>query len=132
MNSVLVGNASTALVLLAGAATVLDWRPAVSAPAAAPAAAPLETTNWAEERPAPLYSLGKREDEDKKVRFYDANDGAGAARSPGRKLSNIYIYSPASGDTYSRNEAINVQWTYSSDSSSYVYFYLVSLLRRPH
>jgi hypothetical protein len=127
---------STALVLLAGAATVLDWRPAVSAPATAPATAPLEATNWVEERPAPLYGLGEREDEDEEGAFYDANDGAGAARSPGRKLpagsAYINIYSPAYGDTYSQNEAIDVDWTYSSDSGSYVYLYIVSLLHRPH
>ena len=77
-----------------------------------------------------------REDEDEEGRFYDANDGAGAARSPGRKLpagsAYINIYSPAYGDTYSQNEAIDVDWTYSSDSGSYVYLYIVSLLHRPH
>ena len=44
----------------------------------------------------------------------------------------INIYSPAYGDTYSQNEAIDVDWTYSSDSGSYVYLYIVSLLHRPH
>ena len=109
-----------------------------TSPATAPATAPLEATNWVEERQAPLYGLREREDEDEEGAFYmyDANDGAGAARSPGRKLpagsAYINIYSPAYGDTYSQNEAIDVDWTYSSDSGSYVYLYIVSLLHRPH